>query len=142
LKVLGDLFRHPKQQEHVGKKEAVGKVLSDILHTSVQVLPDSISGKELDEKKTKSNAVLIHLLDQFREGLFDDVRFAEVRLFSLNLLLNKCLRTPSCTLDYYYHHHNLLVSTTPPRIPNAQKRQTSLPPSLASPPIFNRICTP
>jgi hypothetical protein len=81
LKIFRDRFRHVE-----GPREAVAMLMGEVLvaagrdcETSLRGSVEKIDNEELQvEKVEKGISLLVHMFEQFREGLFDDLEFTDV----------------------------------------------------------------
>ncbi|KAG6901384.1 hypothetical protein C0995_012648 [Termitomyces sp. Mi166 len=75
-KVVGDWFRHGHEgaEEREREREKVEEAMSAELELSVRECSESLE----DKSTIRGVSFLVEMLDQFREGLFEDVGFAEV----------------------------------------------------------------
>ncbi|KAG6811117.1 hypothetical protein H0H92_008917 [Tricholoma furcatifolium] len=78
LKVFHDKFKHVPEL-----RASVAEVMSSTLRTAVQTCSGSVvvissSAESINASSVGGNTFLIQMLDQFREGLFDDASFTEL----------------------------------------------------------------
>lgn len=79
LKIFEDRFKNTTTP-----REVAAALMAEILNSAVEGCEASLKAEQADDALVpKSVELLANMLDQFREGLFDEAHFSQVRLTGL-----------------------------------------------------------